>query len=100
MIKKYLKEMPHINYGKNKMIDLELENFKTSKEIISFLTDIIIGDEFKDKYGNEIKLNSKEEKMKFLKNLFNNKMFKTLAANKFSENEIKLLNIIFRGVYV
>ena len=97
MIKKIYKEMPHIDYGKGKIIDLELENFKTSEEIINFIESILLGDEFKDRHGNIIKLDSRREKIKFLNNLVNDIIFKNIVKNKFSENEKKLINIILKG---
>jgi hypothetical protein len=54
---KIIKESPYVDYGTDNIFDLELENYNSSEDIIIFISDILSGKEFTDKYGNTILLN-------------------------------------------
>ena len=93
MIKK-INEMPYINYSKNKVFDLELEKFK-SEEMITYITDILNGTPRKDKYGNLIKLNSKNDRIDFVESMTKDLAFVNIVKSKLNPNELKLLNLVF-----
>lgn len=95
MIKKIITEMPYIKYGSNKTFDLELENFKIAKDMLDFLEKVLKGQKLKDKYGNTINLSNKKDIIDFIINLKKDSIFKNVINNLFSNNEKRLLNLIF-----
>jgi hypothetical protein len=90
-----LTEMPYIkNPGEGGLYDLEIERFHDPESIINYLEQIFSGKEFKDKYGNIIKLSNTEEKRKVANDIKNNKGFYDLIVSKLTNREIRLLTMI------
>jgi len=66
----YLSEMPHVEYGNDKIFDLELEKFsKNPKGLLDYLERILSGKKLTDKYGQTIELKSLSDQSMFMTNL-------------------------------
>ncbi len=89
-----LNEMPWIQYDRNNIFDLETEKFRDTDEFLQYLSDILHGEVEVDKYGNTIKLDSREDKLKFIQTLKNDHIFNAWAEHKLSWNEKQLLDFI------
>lgn len=89
-----LTEMPWIQYDRNNIFDLETEKFRDIDEFLQYLGDILHGEVEVDKYGNTIKLDSREDKLKFIQALKTDRDFTTWAEHKLSWNEKQLLDFI------
>lgn len=92
---KKLTEMPHINYGKN-VFDLEIESFRSVHDFIEYLEDILDGEIKVDKYGNEINLKDRKNKIAFIKGITENEMFQKYIQLKMSDTEKRLLRIMLK----
>lgn len=77
IIKKYITELPHIRYGKDPedIIDLELELKRNPWKFVRFMISIFNGKPVRDKYGNEIHLQTAREKEKFAKEIKANNQY-------------------------
>lgn len=90
--KNKLQEMPYIDYGKNNIFDLEVEQFSSPRELIQIIKDILSGDEIEDKYGNVIWLKNSKDKQSFIIGLKDNFVLHNYIQNKMSDKEIQILN--------
>jgi hypothetical protein len=93
MIKKLFNEMPHINYG-DKIFDLQYEDIRNPEQLLSFLESILNGKKYVDKYGDEIFLKDRNERIKFLNGLKNNDTFINIVDHKFNDNEKRLFVLL------
>ena len=93
-IMRRISEMPWIRYDRNNIFDLETERFRDVDHFLQYLGDILSGEVETDKYGNTIKLNSREEKLEFIQALKDDKLFCDFVDHRFSWNEKQLLNFI------
>lgn len=89
-------EMPHVFYG-DKGFDLEYENINDPEKLLLFLEDILSGKVYKDKHGEVIQLNNRNERIKFLNSLKDNDVFNNIVNHKFSDNEKKLLKMLLNS---
>jgi hypothetical protein len=93
-----LVEMPYVDMGGGEAFDLQLEEFKDFSEVLKFLTDIIEGSKYTDKHKSIIQLKNSTEKKEFLKSLKNDMIFNNIIKNHFSENEKKLLDLLYKSI--
>ena len=87
-----LNEMPYIDYGPNKVFDLELENFKTEADIFKLFDNILSGKPLMDKYGDLIQLKNRNEKVDFITALSHNDMFIGILEHRFHITFLELLD--------
>lgn len=92
MLKKVF-EMPYILYH-GKKFDLEFEQYKNAEDFISHLYDIFSGNNVSDKYGNNIVLKNRRDKIDFLNSIVNDEIFKNFFKYKFNDSEKKIFNIM------
>jgi hypothetical protein len=92
---KILSEMPYLKVGKNKsLFDMELENFKKSKDLLNYIKDIFEGKIEKDKYGNVLQINSHDDAKALAADIKNNSFIYGAIIAKISPEEKKILDSI------
>jgi hypothetical protein len=100
--KKRLSEMPWVTYlddqGHEKIFDLEIEQIGSPKEFLDFVRALFTGTKFRDKYNQEIELDSKEDKINFVQALQEDEAFRRMVRAKFSLDDQKLLDQIMQTI--
>jgi len=88
-----LKEMPWYNV-QGKDFDLELENFKSGKDFIEYLTLLFKGKKMTDKFKNTLQLKTIQDKRELCEVLKSSMIFNAMRKGKFTNSENNLLDII------
>jgi len=89
-----IKETPWIRYDNQHLFDLETEKFSSPEQFLDYLNDILRGEVEVDKYGNTIKLRSREDKINFVQALQHDQHFQAFLKYSCTENEKELLRFI------
>ena len=96
-MKQKITSMPWLK-SKEGQIDLELENVKTGEDLIFYIEGIFQGNPVKDKYGNIMKLNTRDEKITFIRELELDSIFNAFVRKLLSENEQRLLAMFLDNI--
>jgi hypothetical protein len=99
MITKLWLEMPYVYAGKDKIFDLEFEQFSDTKSMLTYIRAILLGKKCIDKHNNEIRLITHQDKTDFIEYLDNDKIFQTIFNNKFTSDEKEMWNEMIKRVY-
>lgn len=80
--------------GEKKNFDLELEK-KTADDLIAFIQHLMAGETVEDQFGTQLTLADYGDRVKFLDKIRDSQIFRGIVSAKFSENERRLLGVIF-----
>lgn len=94
-----LNEMPYVFDDKMQGGGLDLEWEKITPfsvlDVVEQLTQLFSGKEFKDKYGNSVKLVTLKEKLEFIKKMLASNMVLDIARSRFGISAIALKKILY-----